>query len=555
MSTEPSNQLPVTAPGQDGPWPNQLQLPIQTRKIVDASRAFFDQTQNSDAIADAIVDYYAASVWNFVQVQRRDYAAGINQVHNRYLQLPGLGLRYENMQGMERLTMVAQPESALAGGQLIQDINYDGYVIFILYDPTFPNIVNGQPGYPKSFDIYMNGYLIKKGWMITQMCQAFVVMFGRSSLRCHSLIDQFNLSPFRNDPAYPLLPFPSPPRSKVDGHDDLPAYTLFKFTDMNNPIYTMNDVTQFDLANPLMVNVTDGVQFFDPTKSPLNTKKGNSTNYFGVTLSYGLTQGTENVILYMMFAEFFSRTKLRPVTQSWNKIAPAGNVVIANDKPLYWGNTHIQSYTELTPGQNGMGFDLWDEMATSDDDVLAAVALIGTANNPAPFGKSIPPESDDALVEYRQHVNQLEQEFQASHLPAVEAALATLNAARAKVNDDDLALKHAKEALLVTDDEIANDLLLIQQGGNPTILGLELANSRALLPVYRQAIATADDDLMMDTTALNGADENFTNIASEQPTLPAAPQIQGNDIDDFVWRAVNVSGDDWTFGGWMNQGT
>lgn len=550
MAFRPRHELPITAPDGDGPWPSALQLPIQTRRIIDASQNFFDTTKNPDAAGDAVVDYYSSSIANFVGTQRRDYASGINQQQNRYLSLPGLAMRYENSHGSERLTLVAQPESAPIGGQLIRDLNLDGYIIFTLYDIKFPNIVNGKPGYPTSYDLYMNGYLIKQDFKIKQACQSFVVMFGLSALRCQSLIDKVANNPFKGDKAYPLLQDVLPPRPQLDGHDDLPAYTLFNFTTHDNPIYTDDDVTQFQAANPLKVNVTGGVQFQDPLKSPLKTKKGDSTNYLGVTLSHGLTQGTQDPIYYMFFAEFFTRKKVRAVAQSWNKNPGPKDTLICNDKPLYWGYKNITSYTELTPGQNAIGFDLFDETG-GDDDLLSAAPLTGTANSRAHFGQSIPTDDDDNLLAYQKQIIQIEQAFEQNLLPQLQQAQQAQEAARKTYNDDELTLKQTKQALGDLDDQINTVKALIGEGVQVGVNTIALAALQAAVPTYQQNVSKADDKLRAGFSDLTMADDAFLAIASETPTLPEAPMIHGKAIDDFVWREVNVSGDDWTFGDWM----
>lgn len=498
-------------------------------------------------VAQQIVGVNFSQVQRFVNNMRQQVSLNGQSFASRRTQVPGIDVRWSINNGYERIQLNVYPTQPPGGlNQDLYDLNQDGYVVFILYDPKFPNILNNKPGFPKSYDIYMNGYLLKAQFMITQVCQAFVAMFGQTALRCESLVDKQHLNPLELQSNGGLVHKVLPPRAQVEGHDDLPAYQLFDFTRQMNPIYDDLILNLVGGTDPVKVNVTDGIQFFDPTKSPLNTKKGNSVNHFGLAITPGQTQASEDSIGYLLFAEFFSRKKgLRGVKQSWNKIAKPNGTVLVNDKPLYWGNWHVASYTSLTPGQDGLSFDLFDDDG-GVNDLLAPIQLTGKGDNDGSFQQSIPPSADDDLTNYYAEVAKIELDFSTAMFPAIQAAAIAAGAARDNYNAASLALKKAHNQLDLLDEDITS-----LQSLNPAIFGIELANDIALLPEFKNNVKIADDLVVADLTKLNAADDVLDHLAGESPTLPPVPQIKAND-DTFKFRIVTVLASDWTFGDWQN---
>lgn len=553
MAVWPSHYLPTTGDGFSI-YPNEMQLPIVVDRTISASQVFYDFTASTpglaEAVAGSIEQAYSGAINHFVDTNRRSVGAGNADVHGKNLDLPGLSLRYDNQFGRELLRVTVAPEAVNVPGGLQLDINNDGYVAFTLYDPRYPNVVNNKPGFPKSYDIYMNGYLIKRNFMVVGPCQTFVVMFGMTALRCQSLIDKNHLNPFENEVPPGLAPIVLPPRPKVNGDDDLFAYTLFDFTDQKNPVYDTTVESLMGGTSTVKTNITGALQFAEPTKSPLKTKK-DEINHFGVTLSTAAgTQGTEDQIGYFIYAEFYARTTLRPVKQSWNKTTAQGGVIVANDKPLFWGNHNITSYTSLTPGENGMGFNLWAKQG-GDDQISPVSSLSQLAKDGGSFQESISAKDNDLLLMYYQTVNQIITDFDRTQLPLIFAAQAKVVADGTKLSTDEVQLKKDERDVDDLISQLATYDDLIARGGDPVLYEVVIALDQAQLPIAKEKVVTAKQLVDDDITAFNAASIEFGDLIGQSPTLPPKPPLDGDDIGKFKYREITVAGDDFIFGDWQ----
>lgn len=669
---EPKHELPVTAPGQDGPWPNNLQLPIQTRRIIDASQNFFDTTVNPDAAGDQVVNYYSASIGNFVATQRRDYASGINQQQNRFFTLPGLAMRYENNQGMERLTLVAQPESFVSGGNQVLDTNLDGYIVWVHSEVGYPNLINFEPTIGGPYDIFLNGYKIYEGFKITQENSAFVIMFGLTALRCHSLEDKTN--PLLTNTSYGPTALGNasvndiiPPRKDIaasnapDGavvprHKDEPLYPIFNWNDALNPCtlistggtgsYTRWEIFIGSSATP---QVTNGVHFKDPMKSPL-VKDG--PNFITVLLQPGAS-APELLSISIIFAEFYDRKTTDVVQQSWNYNSIPGQAIIANDKPLYFGCVEVNGGSFLSLST---GFDLTKGATNSQDDcLLSGLDDALTGESASLVGLTATQQA--AITAYTAEVRAIFAAFNASQAPIIAALTTEVEAAFALyLNAYKLALvgrylaadtkryetyfpdydqyydptpdipdSVIKYANPVQDDptNLVTEVTEVSSGGvntfsivygpqqgyyldltvpfnaligtllNPyvtmvqpeyiTVPGSEYGSTTggtgglpttiiqgqsyeqdttySFLSSPANYIGPAQPSVLLELidayVSTNAPPYNIALMELEAatiatPTLPPIPPDAGMSIDPFVWRTVDVTGDDWLFGEWTN---
>jgi hypothetical protein len=331
MAFEPKHELPITSPAGDGPWPTPLQLPIRTRRVVDASQNWLDQTANPDAYGDAIVDYYSASIGNFVAVQRRDYSAGIAQYQNRWLQFPGLGVRYQNNGGQELLEMVVQPENFIGGGGT--DTNNDGYIALVCTGVP----IGIKPGV-MTFDLRVNGTSVGSFSCFTDVPSAVVMKFGPTALECQSLADADDANP--NSKVAPCLP----PRAKTktfrntglvifegepyEGtqttppHKDLFGYFIYDWNLLLNQ--HNNPGSALRLGNFKTTTID-----CDPS-----VIKNAGLNQFRAHLTSTVVNGMN--AYFVIESEFYSRADFRSGAQSWNQRAVFPGQITFNDRPLYY---------------------------------------------------------------------------------------------------------------------------------------------------------------------------------------------------------------------------
>lgn len=327
MAYKPSNQLPVTGPtNPNSPYPNQLQQPIQVRRTIDASKNWLDQNQNADAVGDSIVDYYSATIGNFVNAQRRDYSAGIVEQHSKFLNMPGLTIQYENRQGQERLSLTAYPES-FTGGGLVNEFNYDGYFAVMSLATGDASVV--------TYQAFLNGSIIGTWSAPANLLGTVLFRFGPTALRCQSLIDKPQGGPGNpNDaalgPVRPVLPprpkvkaFANNLTVKISEHPDLPLYAVYQRDNILN--------TAGIPSTPPTPPIFKTFVFPDIGKTPL-LKTG--FNRFRLKPQAAFTE-SQSASLFL-YAEFYNRNSLRNVFQSWSRQASDGQSLTVNDQPNYW---------------------------------------------------------------------------------------------------------------------------------------------------------------------------------------------------------------------------
>lgn len=353
MSFKPPLTLPITSPDAPGsPWPNQIQQPIQTRQTIDASKNWFDTTQDAASVANGIVDYHGASISNFVATQRRDYGAGIVRVHSKFLNLPGLTLQYENQFGQERLTMTAYPENVVLGGPSVET-NYDGYIAFV---SNGNNIGFTSPGYDEgvTYEFSINQKVFHTYFQPKLVTEIIVFRFGKTALRCQSLADKPDGPGNPNAVTLGLVAAIEASRAKtkafsttgatgsaqIPAHHDLPIYSIYNWDD---PL--QNGGHESQLPKPTVTKVFDFIGQDNPIDS-----KGMNKLRIKMTPNMKFIPGAW-VWYFNMIAEFYSRAEFRNVSVSWTKASKDGSAnITVNDAPLYW--------QMISPNQPHLGMDI-----------------------------------------------------------------------------------------------------------------------------------------------------------------------------------------------------
>lgn len=338
-----------------------MQAPPIARVIVDKS----DSTA-TDASADYIIDSYAASISHFVDACRRNYSQGTPSYWRGAESLPGLLVDVEINNHREIITFTVKPSEFRQS----QEDNLDGYIAWVRPVPYAGGVEGGTT--LRDAILYINGYAVidtkKFGKPVLDTGGVYVVMFGPTALRCHSLAD--NENPFKAGVTEPdhktpvkLVSAIIPGRKKVDNHDDLPAYFALQWSQPFN-VYT----SQIDTILPVVGYVQFKKEDAKQAESPLLSTSTNDIvvwpqGYAGGLailgdISYGSTpetlpgptpgaDGGE-----IIFAEFYDRKEHRRVSQSWTVTPGPGGHVTVNDKPQWWfgggGRTNAQWF-DLTP--------------------------------------------------------------------------------------------------------------------------------------------------------------------------------------------------------------
>lgn len=364
-----------------------MQAPATVRLTIDASQGWFSSAgQNADQAGQAIVDVYSASLSHFVQSMRQQYGLGSIQVMRQHMDVPGLSVDYQNVQGHETIQLVARPESFRAApGQRTADFNLEGYIAWVHPgSASATTIDNGRAA------LVVNGYMVldSVAYSSTQT-SVWVVMFGQSALRDQSLADSEN--PFKSgvtEPDHkkpvkllnPVLPSRNP-LSTPTKHLDVPGYFIFDWNDPSN-YYTFDGKTDPD-GQPISAPVIlGGVQFAKVDKaqkeSPLLSLGPNTislqkivdifppeeSDSFLSGLSGGPGRGD------FVIAEFYDRKTGRTVQQSWNFPAAGGRQILVNDKPLWWALGDVLDtapcfdHTGLISQLNQMVVDLSQDQTT-----------------------------------------------------------------------------------------------------------------------------------------------------------------------------------------------
>lgn len=394
---------PNVTPTAKGPeaYPSAMQAPAALQQTIDASKNWFDNTQDPSIVANSIVDYHGASISQFVGSMRQRYSLGVVENVSHQLTLSGLNVDYINQQARETIRYTVFPESFSPKGKELYDFNFDGYCAWVhnwsKFDP--PNIDN------PAVDVILNGYGILTNFTMNddllkpfnpdqnpsppastqwppQATIMVIVAFGATALRCQSIQDTtVNKIPVLSDPvAVGLNTFAStkasggfiaglvPPRKtipangSIPAHKDLPGYFVFNWGDQFNPDSWAYEGSQgtgptftFDgnFASTTLVKI---IQFKTAVKSPLKVA-GPNEFYTQFTNFPPLSPTGQNADDFLC-AEFYSRSELRPVQRSWNYVARDG-VILANDKPLYFGCDGGSPYSDVGAKVNfGLKFDL-----------------------------------------------------------------------------------------------------------------------------------------------------------------------------------------------------
>ena len=333
--------------------PVVMQPPVIDRRLIDATAGSTD-----DILANFIIDQYSSVISSFIQSSRHNYALGIVPIHDRSLELPGLGIRHQVQYRREIVTLTARPRQA----NFLTDLNFDGYVAWV----HFPGGYTGKLA--PAYDLFVNGYKIFDretpdnitAENLNAIC--YMVLFGDTALRCQSLSDAEN--PFKVGIVEPGSRTPVkltnkilPPRKQVNDQGDLPIYPIFnwpssaKFLTRTPPGPPPPQI--LDQATPLLVK---GLQFDSAADSPLVVTGFNNVTLWAVTNVNALQyEGPGDFLI----AEFYDRKQSRLVSQSWHSDQSAGQSILVNDNPLAWmQGSYGEAYSEWNGVIGGMDFDL-----------------------------------------------------------------------------------------------------------------------------------------------------------------------------------------------------
>lgn len=349
--------------------------PPVVREQVVASKAFFEQNsqaQINDA-ANIILAKHWGDISQFMLGQRQ--MGIILPASYKTKHYSDLMVQYQRLGNQEMLTLTAFPDVSNPNPEVITvDLNYDGYIAWGHYQDAQDTAFKTSK-WVGPFDIFLNGYAIRRGYAINQPLSGFVILFGPTALAAQSLQDKPKLNfalkgLSKGDTPRPVLPPPGwgdyPAMTARDGeHVDKITkelgYWIFDWTNVHNPAqYTGSQVgnhpwnfTSLRDIGAGVFTLTEGIQFEDASKSPLEPKK---PNYFGVQLSPDAIGNSEIELDEMVIAEFYDRNQMRTVSQSWKF---NGNISV-NDSPMIWGGmTHYNAFAsgvglefDLTPGKS-----------------------------------------------------------------------------------------------------------------------------------------------------------------------------------------------------------
>jgi hypothetical protein len=410
-----------------------------------------------------------------------------------------------------------------------------------------------------------------------------VIMFGLTALRCHSLEDKYNPllrdtdygntssgNPSVNDtiPARADIPASNAPDGEVvPRHLDEPLYPIFNWNDALNPaslivVGEVGDIISYSrwdvFSNgPALPQVVNGVHFKDPKKSPLDY---NGQNYITILLQPG-AQAPEIQMIDVIFCEFYDRKTTEGLQQSWNYYSSPNQTIIGNDKPLYFGSSTLSPSGSLS---TNAGFDLTKGAENSADDCLLSGLddVLSTSLGPL---VGLTAAQQAVITAYGAECAVIINAFNASQGPIITAAINALAVAEntqanigVYINAYNIGtfsktsvtpttfnvtpfFDHGTSAL--TGDDFID--MHIAMGDEPGIWIVEQSQAQ-----FWNTIQSGDD---LQTTVVEEKTTAYEAAITATPNLPPVPPDGGSDIDDCIWRAVTVAGDDWTFGPWRNE--
>lgn len=543
--------------------------PPQLRMRVEASQQWF--FENNDSIqqkAEEIVSRHEGQISQFWQAQQQNYRTGVIAVMTTQIKLSAeLELQFQAVQNTTILTITVYPENTTSKTKpQVEDPNLDGYIVWVHDQPGFPDEINYSPAVAGPYDIYINDYLVVKDYQPTSQCEAVVIMFGPTALRCFSLQDpQTQGDPELNPLAskqngglaqrvIPTLQPPLPDDVAYDGtplpkHNDLFGYYLFNWEDIRNPALMVqigNGVVQrwdawhqlnnFPIAKP---RITQGVHFASALKSPLNAK---GSNAISVTLSPGAAN-PELLTLDVLYAEFYDRNKGRIVQQSWTYATDATNsfYIGITDKPRQYGT----QFNGVFGGQLNLGVDLTSVKNPVASETNALVAPTGYLKGSSAV-TGISAAQQAALAAYLAAINASLTAWQNVLAPQIAAAVANIVSLTTLSQNATTTANNALIALETLQEQIVN----AARSGDQAALTADEQQLPARQSAYTSAKAAAD----AAAASLNAAYGTLVALQSSlPPDLPARPLSAGLSIDNFKYRTVLVSGQSWFFGAWQNS--
>lgn len=401
MAWKPSQQNPVQDGGDDPPTINP---PMRMNLRVEATPGFHEIMRQGDVspaqVGSAITDYYATNISHFVDKNRLQKSIGGQPQQRRSWSAPGIRVDYQNNQGQEDLNYTVFPERApvpalhpFSRVEILLDgyayltittkkpdpIPIPGYWVEILgvkylvdyvdpdtsgdsgipwlpfdfdrgeYEPdawavgaTFPHVVTftdvttvnqfdpfewrlddltvvpggyGLPGAPiadftEPIDITLNGKKIAHvdlPFTSVSTLNTIWLEFGKDALRQHSIVDEIRTDKLLNK----IVP---PRRDEL-----LPSYFPFWIVPGNPP---RNDFKfLFSKTGEVAGRPKDFVNDFGRNLFEINSSRN-----------------------FKIQIEFYDRrTPWRMVFQSPHFTATPGNLILVNDKPLVWTETHFSN--------------------------------------------------------------------------------------------------------------------------------------------------------------------------------------------------------------------
>jgi len=562
-----------------------MQSPPVFQRTVSASSSWYEQNVGAvENVADQIMQAYSADISQFVQTQRRNYSAGSVHSHQRHMEMRGLDLDYSMDNGQEIMKFIVRPEG-FKGVQNQIELNFDGYISWF----PGPYVGDQRPPLNAIYNLYMNGYLIFENIQfdssITEWTKAYLVLFGPTALRCHSLEDDNNplanidinglsakkpgagltnkIAPARSDiPAYT-----NAYGGAVPAHKDLPGYFIFDWNNQLNPTEWCYGAAQWDnnYAEPQIIK---GIQFFSTLNSPLNIAGFNNVSVEEINQ---LPASYEEPANYLT-AEFYDRGSARPVRVSWTKAAPKGGMILINDRPLCF-----LSGADPGGGNNysSLGFDLTPmsikKQAASPDP--PATLGYGPANDYDPNGvnPAFPTSYTAAVAAWQIEYNAwiLTEAPIISALRTAESAYYTDIGTEQStgwtlwafgLQSQGIVAGTTFLAALVTLEEAITEVNVTGYTAamdSINLLTAELITITANNPVnaaVHDDMVAAQPGFHTDMATLLTALTNYASmiVNDPPPSLPPIPEAsQGKSINKFKYRTFTVSNGVWGFGDWQ----